>query len=70
METCGFCSGRGWYFGRMYDNLGYRSHDTPPRVWCEYCGSSGRCPEGDKLLPAAEPKVEEPRPNEGNPPWG
>jgi hypothetical protein len=36
----------------MFDSWGYQRHDEPPRVVCEYCGGSGFCVDGGKLLPA------------------
>ena len=68
-EPCGFCSGRGWHFGRTHDSYGYQRHDSPPRVTCEYCGGTGRTEGGNLLLPAIEPDPP-PDPNAGNPAWG
>jgi len=53
METCGFCLGRGYYFGPAYDREG-RAQEPPRRV-CEYCDGSGYCDRGDELLAAREP---------------
>jgi hypothetical protein len=52
VETCGFCEGRGWVHGSMFDGHGYQRHDAPPLLTCEYCCGCGRCEDGGKLLPA------------------
>jgi hypothetical protein len=57
MEPCGFCSGRGFVYGSMYDDHGYQRHDEPPQVTCEYCGGSGACVDGGLLLPATQPAL-------------
>lgn len=58
-EPCGYCSGRGWVYGRRHDNHGYQRHESPPQVSCEYCGGSGACDHGQKLLPATPPRAVE-----------
>lgn len=50
-EPCGYCGGNGWVWGNTHDRFGYRIHDEPPRVTCEYCGGSGACAQGSLLLP-------------------
>jgi hypothetical protein len=54
-ERCGFCGGLGWVLGRRYDSEGRRRYDWPDRIVCEYCGGSGECEDGSKLLPARRP---------------
>lgn len=53
--TCGFCNGRGFYFGPAYDGEGRAQ--VPPKQWCEYCNGAGECDRGDELLPVREPSV-------------
>lgn len=57
-ETCGFCRGSGLVPNRTHDREGRRRTDWPEQVRCEYCGGSGRCEEGHKLLPARRPNAD------------
>ena len=68
LEPCGFCSGRGFVYGSMYDSYGYQRYHEPPQLTCEYCGGFGRCEDGAMLLPAKEPEIEEQQ-SSGLPPW-
>lgn len=52
-EECGYC-GSGRVDGRKYDCDGRHRPDWPDRVTCEYCGGSGTCDDGGKLLPAVK----------------
>jgi hypothetical protein len=67
-EPCGYCGGRGFILGSMYDAYGYQRFDEPPRVTCEYCGGFGQCEDGGLLLPAREPHAPD-NPNAGLPSW-
>jgi hypothetical protein len=29
-ETCGYCGGKGWVYGSMYDAYGYQRFHEPP----------------------------------------
>lgn len=59
--TCGFCSGRGYVLANAYDQEGRaRSEDERPTT-CEYCGGSGQCEDGGKLLPTRESPPADPR---------
>lgn len=61
LAPCGYCSGRGYIFGSMYDAYGYQRYHEPPQVVCEYCGGFGSCEDGAVLLPANEPQCDEQR---------
>lgn len=65
--TCGYCGGRGFILGSMYDADGCQRFHEPPHLVCEYCGGFGQCESGDKLLAAREPKTDDP--SSGNPCW-
>lgn len=60
IELCGFCGGSGRVPGPKYDREGRHRPDWPDRVTCEYCGGSGECEEGGKLLPARRSTAEVP----------
>jgi len=51
-ETCGFCQGRGYVYGSMFDREGRRLFTEPPMVVCEYCAGTGECVDGSKWYPA------------------
>ena len=68
IETCGFCDGRGFILGSLYDCDGRQRYDEPPRLCCEYCGGFGQCEDGGLLLPAIEPRLDD-NPNAGLPSW-
>jgi hypothetical protein len=59
IEMCGYCCGSGRVPGRKYDNEGRYRPEWPDAIRCEYCGGSGRCEEGSKLLPAKKPYRED-----------
>jgi hypothetical protein len=67
-EICGYCGGRGFVLGSMFDRWGYQCHIEPPQMTCEYCGGSGQCEDGARLLPAREPENEQ-HPSAGWPRW-
>lgn len=50
MMSCGYCCGSGQVANSQRDAYGPRP-DYPTMRTCEYCGGSGRCDDGDKLLP-------------------
>jgi hypothetical protein len=37
----------------MYDAYGSQRYHEPPQLVCDYCGGSGQCADGHKLLHAA-----------------
>lgn len=47
-EGCGYCCGRGTVPGPTHDGYGYELE--PRDLVCEYCGGSGVCVDGGKLL--------------------
>ena len=59
LQPCGYCSGRGFVLGGLYDCDGRQRHYEPPQLVCEYCGGFGCCEEGGNLLPANEPQTDE-----------
>jgi hypothetical protein len=51
-EQCGFCGGNGRVPGCHFDRDGRFRPEWPDTIVCEYCGGSGQCEEGSKLLSA------------------
>jgi hypothetical protein len=47
-ETCGYCCGTGQYPAPSHDRFGYEIE--PHMIHCEYCGGTGCCEQGSKLL--------------------
>jgi len=66
MEPCGFCGGTGKVPGRSHDNHGAYRPDWPETIRCEYCGGSGQCDDGNKLLPCSTKRAA----GAGSPPAG
>lgn len=58
-ETCGYCEGSGLVNGPAYDREGRFRTDWPRRIACEYCGGSGMCEEGSKIVPCGRPPFAE-----------
>ena len=58
LEPCGYCNGTGHVPARQYDRDGRHRPEWPERRTCEYCGGSGECEDGNKLLPARKPAID------------
>jgi hypothetical protein len=70
-DVCGFCGGRGTVLRNSYDREGRARSEDERRAACEYCGGTGACEDGHKLLPARESPPADPADLKrvGLPPW-